>query len=170
MEILVSRDWLRKKISEDPDVESDAGMPAALLENLGMFLPGDMPEAEPEEETIVKLKFAFGVLIRQLRLREGLSVTELVDRVRVAEEDLRGIEHDPHHKPRPRVVHQLSKYFNMPEREMMKLSGATRTYNQKFQETAYRFAANSDDLSKLSDAERQALEEYIKYLNEMHDR
>ena len=170
MQELVSRDWLRRKISEDPDVENDAGLPAALLEDLGMFMPSDLPEAEQEDERIVRLKFAFGILVRQLRLREDMTVAELADRARVAEEELRAIEHDPHCKPRPRTVHQLSQYFEMPEREMMKLSGATRTYDVAFQEAAYRFAAKSDDLSKLTDAERQALDEYIKYLNELYDR
>lgn len=170
MRMRVSREWLRRKIDEDPDVESDAGFPAALLEGLGMFIPGDLPEAEHEDESVVRLKAAFGVFVRQLRLRRELSVVELADRVRVEEEELRAIEHDPHWKPRPRTVHQLSRYFNMPEREMMKLSGATRTHDAEFQEAAYRFAAKSDDLSKLTDAEREALDEYIKYLNELHDR
>ncbi len=169
MQLLADRDWIRKVISEDPDMDNDAGLPIALLEDLGMFMPSDLPETEQEDARVVRLKFAFGVLIRQLRLRENLTIAALAGQARVTEDELRAIEHDPHCRPRPRTVHQLSRVFKVPEREMMKLSGATRTYDEEFQDTAYRFAAKSDDLSKLTDTERQALDEYVKYLNELHD-
>jgi transcriptional regulator with XRE-family HTH domain len=170
MEMLVSRDWIRNKIAADPEMDAEAGVPAALLEDLGMFIPGDLEDTQQPDEKIVRLKLAFGVLIRQLRRRDELSINALAQRARIAEEELRTIEHDPHYKPRPRTVHQLAQYFKVPEREMMKLSGATRTFDAEFQEVAYRFAANSDDLSKLTDAERQALNEYVKYLNDRHER
>jgi len=109
---------------------------------------------------------AFGVLVRQLRRQRQWSIVELSERARVDVQDLRLIERDPHNKPRPRVVHQLSAVFEMPERALMKLSGATVTRDEAFEEEAKRFAAKSDDLSKLSKEEQQALNDYVKYLVE----
>lgn len=161
MEMLVTRDWLRRKIESDLDIETDAGAPIAVLESVGMFLSCD-----PQEETsnVVQLKQAFGVLIRQLRRRDQLTLEALAKRARINAEDLRQIEHDPHFKPRPRVVHQLADVFGVPVRPLMKLSGATVARDERFEEEACRFAAKSDDLSKLSRDEQSALNEYVKFL------
>jgi transcriptional regulator with XRE-family HTH domain len=163
MKMLITPDWLRKRIENDPDIEVEAGGPAALLESLGMFIPGDLAPADE------RLKVAFGVVVRQLRLREELTVAELCVRADVPEEQLRSIEHDPHFKPRPRTVYQLADYFSVSKRGMMKLSGATRAFSPEFKEAAYRFAAKSDDLSKLTDEERQILNDYVKFLNDQSE-
>lgn len=161
MEMLVTRDWLRRKIESDLEMETDAGAPVAVLESVGMFLPGDLHD---ETSNVVQLKHAFGVFIRQLRRRDQLTLDELARRARVDTEDLRQIECDPHFQPRPRVVHQLAEVFDVPLRPLMKLSGATIIRDERFEEEAYRFAAKSDDLSKLNRDEQRALNEYVKFL------
>jgi len=164
MEMLISPDWLRRKVESDPDIDADAGPSMAVLEAAGMFLPAELV---PVDETkVVHLIMAFGVLVRQLRRQRQWSIVELSERARVDVQDLRLIERDPHNKPRPRVVHQLSAVFEMPERALMKLSGATVTRDEAFEEEAKRFDAKSDDLSKLSKEEQQALNDYVKYLVE----
>lgn len=164
MEMLISPDWLRRKIESDPDVDTDAGPSMAVLEAVGMFLPAELVPAD--QTKVVRLTMAFGVLVRQLRRQRQWSIDELSERARVDAQDLRLIEHDPNNKPRPRVVHQLSGVFGMPERALMKLSGATVTRDEAFEEEAMRFAAKSDDMSKLSKEEQRALSDYVKYLVE----
>lgn len=161
MEMLVTRNWLRRNIEADPDLESDAGAPICVLETVGMFLPDNL---RTEASNVVHLKHAFGVFIRQIRRREQWTIEELAARARVEAEDLRNIEQDPHFKPGPRVVHQLSQALNVPLRSLMKLSGTTIARDERFQEEAYRFAAKSDDLSKLTREEQDALTEYIRFL------
>ena len=169
MQIVKSREWLRDKILSDPDIATDAGVPVAMLENLGMFLSPELSsKGEQFDDSVIRLKQTFGLLIRQLRRREGLTIGELVQKASITEEELRLIEHDPHHKPRPRTVHQLAEYFQVSKMELMKLSGATLTYDEKFQEEAFRFAAKSDDLSTLTQDEQELLNEYIKFLNQGH--
>jgi transcriptional regulator with XRE-family HTH domain len=167
MEMLISRDWLRRKIEADPDVETEAGVPSALLENLGMFLPPELQDVA--EEKVIRLKEAFGVLIRQLRRRDGLSVDQLARKARVDEHELRQIECDVHYRPRPRTVHQISAVFDLPERAMMMLSGATITHDRSFEEQALRFAAKSSDMSSLNRDELRVLREYVKFLAESQD-
>lgn len=163
MQMLISREWLRKKIESDPDVEVEAGRPIEVLDDIGMFLSADVVgQPEPKSE----LKEAFGVLVRQLRRRDGLSVQDLSTKARVQEDELRRIERDPHYLPRPRTVHQIANVFNVPERAFMKLSGATITHDQAFRDEALKFAAKSDDIAKLSRDEQRVLNSYIKYLSE----
>ncbi|WP_315731538.1 MULTISPECIES: helix-turn-helix transcriptional regulator [unclassified Bradyrhizobium] len=164
MEMLISPDWLRRKVELDPDVDTDAGPSMAVLESAGMFLPAELVPAD--DAKVVNLIMAFGVLVRQLRRQRQWTIEELAKRARVDAEDLRLIERDPHNKPRPRVVHQLAVVFSMPERALMKLSGATVTRDEAFEEEAKRFAAKSDDMSKLSKEEQRALNDYVKYLVE----
>ncbi len=160
--MLISQDWLRRKIKSDPELDTDAGPSISVLESIGMFLPADL--VPPKEGKVVLLVKAFGVLVRQLRRQKRWTIDELAKLARVDAEDLRQIERDPQHRPRPRVVHQLAAVFAVPERSLMKLSGATITRDVDFEEEAMRFAANSDDMSKLSREEQRALNEYVKYL------
>ena len=162
MKFLISRDKLRQKVTHEHDLMTEAGLPTSALEHIGMFLAPELTAANDEET--VRLKEAFGTLVRQLRRREKLALEELAAKARVAEAELHNIEHDPHHKPRPRTVHQLASIFKLPERAFMKLSGATVTNDTEFCEEAYRFAAKSDDMAHLSPAERRALNDYISFL------
>jgi HTH-type transcriptional regulator, competence development regulator len=149
-------------------MECEAGGPAALLEDLGMFLPAELVQ-DGEDPTIVQLHYAFGTFVRMLRRGEGLTLTELAGEVRVDEEELRAIERDPHHKPRPRTVHQLAGRFKIEPHRMMKLSGATANTNRKLHDEALRFAAKSDDIARLTPDEQRMLSEFVKYVNESQD-
>ena len=161
MKMFISREVLRKKIKEDPDLEVETRNNEIILEMLGMFRS---PELNNADDDNVRLKEAFGVFVRQLRRRDGVSVEDLSAKARVDEGELREIEHNPFHKPRPRTVHQLAAVFKIPERALMKLSGATVTNDNSFYEEASRFAAKSDDMTRLTSAERKALNDYIKFL------
>jgi len=164
MEMLISPDWLRHKVESDPDIDTDAGPAIYVLESIGMFLPTELNAIDKGK--VVRLVEAFGVLVRQLRRGKQWSIDELAFKARVSADDLRQIERDPHFRPRPRVVHQLATVFGVPERALMKLSGATVTRDQAFEEEAMRFAAKSDDMSKLSREEQRVLNQYVKYLSE----
>jgi transcriptional regulator with XRE-family HTH domain len=161
MEMLISQDWLRRKVESDPDMGTDAGPFINVLESIGMFLPPDLVSAEVQSPRVVE---AFGVLVRQFRRHKQWTVEELARRARVDAEDLRQIERHPNVRPRPRIVHQLSEVMGVPERALLKLSGATVTRDQSFEEEAMRFAAKSDDMSKLSREEQRVLNDYVKYL------
>tara|TARA_R110000824_G_scaffold167353_5_gene344310 strand:+ start:419 stop:925 length:507 start_codon:yes stop_codon:yes gene_type:complete len=166
MEMLISRDWLRAKIASDPDLDSDAGAPIGILQSIGMFLSPELVEEE-DSSNVIQLKHAFGVLVKQLRKRDKLSLEQLAGKARVDLEDIKQIEHDPHFRPRPRVIHQLASVFNVPVRSLMKLSGATIVHDEAFEGEALQFAAKSEDMSKLTRAEQRLLNDYVKYLSQL---
>jgi transcriptional regulator with XRE-family HTH domain len=156
MKLLISKDWLRRKITADPDIDIEAGRPLS---------DGPEHDAVMGEQKIVQLRMALGVLIRQLRLREQLSIAELAQRAQVAEDDLRRVEHDPHYTARPRLIFQLSQYFNVPLTELSQMAGATHAVNRSLYNEAVRYAARSDDVSALSDEERRDLDAFVAMLN-----
>ena len=161
MKMLISQDWLRRKVESDPDMDAEAGPFIHALESVGMFLPPDIAVAAPQAPALLE---AFGVFVRQFRRQQQWTIEELSRRARVDVEDLRQIERNPQAPPRPRVVHQLAAVMKVPERSLLKLSGAAVTRDEGFAEEAMRFAAKSDDMSKLSREEQRVLNEYVKYL------
>jgi transcriptional regulator with XRE-family HTH domain len=169
MKLLVSRDWLRTKIATDPDIETDAGAALAALEGIGVMVPAVREReatAEVADEKVVQLRMALGTLVRQLRYRDNLSIDDLAQRASVSGDELRRIEHDPHYVARPRTLYQLAAEFHVPVRNLMQLAGATRTVDRVLYNAAVKFAARSDDLSSLSEAERQLLNVFVELLNE----
>jgi transcriptional regulator with XRE-family HTH domain len=169
MKLLVSRDWLRNKISTDPDVETEAGAALTILEGIGMLVTQRQPAGtipEISNEKVSRLRAALAALLRQLRQREKLSVAELAERAQVGEDELNSIEQDLRYMARPRALHQLAGYFNVPVRNLMQMSGAIRTVDRVLYDAAVQFAAHSESMSRLTDEERQALNAFVKVLNE----
>jgi transcriptional regulator with XRE-family HTH domain len=169
MKLLVSRDWLRNKISTDPDVETEAGASLAILEGIGMLVTQRQrieSVAAIHDEKASTLRAALSSLLRRLRQRDGLSVSDLAARARVGEQELRDIEEDLRYMPRPRTLHQLAGYFNVPIRQLMQMSGAIRTIDRVLYDAAVQFAAHSENVSRLTDEERQALNAFVKILND----
>jgi transcriptional regulator with XRE-family HTH domain len=163
MEMLISQDWLRRKVESAPDTDSDAGPFIMVLESIGMFLPPDVAPTEPQPARVAE---AFGVLVRQFRRQKQWTIEEFARRARVDAEDLRQIERHPQVRPRPRIVHQLAEVMGLPERALLKLSGTAVTRDQHFEEESLRFAAKSDDMSKLSRDEQRALNDFVKFLTD----
>lgn len=171
MKLMVSREWLREKISNDPDFDTEAGTALAVLEGLGMVVPPSTTsnEALLVDEKVKQLRVALGALMRQLRLHEKQSVAELAKTAVVREDEIRLIEHDPHYVPKPRTLHQLAIHFKVPARQLIQMSGATRTIDREFYNQAVKFAAMSDDLVELNKDELEVLYAFVKYMNERED-
>jgi transcriptional regulator with XRE-family HTH domain len=164
MEMHITPGWLRNKIETTSEIECEAGIPAMLLENLGMFLPRELIE-EFDEERIVRLKHAFGIFIRNLRLTNELTVDVLAEAAYIHKDELLLIESDPHHITKPRTVYQLANFFGIKVQKMMKISGASQTLDEELEEETLQFAAKSDGVSSLNKDEQQILNEYVKFLN-----
>ncbi len=157
MKLHFSRDWLRSKISSDPDVEVEAC--SALRAP-----PTEAPEVIMGERNVVQLRLALGVLVRQLRLREQLSVAELARKAQISEDELRSVEHDPHYTAKPYLLFQLSEFFDVPLTKLSQLAGATHAVNRSLYNDAVKYAARSDDLDSLTDEERRDLDAFVTLL------
>lgn len=159
MKLLFSKDWLHRKIAADRDIDIEAGRPLSV----------DEPQPNAAvigERNAVQLRMALGMFVRQLRLREQLSVAELAQRVQVSEDDLRCVERNPHYTARPRLIYQLSQYFNVSLTMLSQMAGATHAVNRSLYNEAVRYAARSDDVSALTEEERRVLDAFVAVLNE----
>lgn len=160
MKLLFTKEGLRKKILSAPDGEPTAGN-VGIDESLANENAGQLGE-----RNVVQLRIALGVLVRQLRVRDGLSIAILASKADVSEEELRQVEHNPNYTARPRLIYQLSQFFNVPLTKLSQMSGSTIAVNRQLYNEAVKFAAFSDDLSTLTEDERASLDQFVTVLNQ----
>ena len=171
MKMLFPQEWLRRKINSDPDVDVEAGPTLndwALNRDLGERGQQEKNLATVWERQVVPLRISLGVLVRQLRLRDGLTVEALAKQARVSEDDLKQVEHNPNYTARPRLIYNLSEYFEVPLEDLSQLAGATRKIDRKLYNTAMRYAAMSDEAAVLTQEQREILDEFVAMLSERH--
>jgi len=157
MKLHFSSEWLRNKISSDPDVDAEAfsvlRAPSA-----------ETPEVVMGKRNVIQLRLALGVLVRQLRLREQLSIAELARKASISEDELRNVEHDPHYTAKPYLLFQLSEFFDVPLTKLSQMAGATHAVSRSLYNDAVRYAARSDDLDSLTNEERRDLDAFVALL------
>jgi hypothetical protein len=123
-------------------------------------------KTENEEEKIVLLHRGLNSLLVMLRRRDDLDESELALRADVAEEEVRRIEYDPGYLPSPRTIYKLERAFALPSGVLAKLSGAIKHHSPALPERALEFAANAKSIGKLTKAERELLNAFVKFLTE----
>ena len=164
MKLLFSTEWLEQKIKSDPDIETDAGR--ALERSI---LADDLARGKSSivaPRAAVQLRIALGTLVRQLRMRDGLTLPEVAVRADVLEDELRQVETNPSYTARPRLLHNLSKFFGVSLNNLSQMSGATIAVDRRLYNKAVQFAAHSDDVSSLSREQLEVLEAFVGMLNE----
>jgi transcriptional regulator with XRE-family HTH domain len=164
MKLLFSTDWLMRKITADSDIETEAGK---SLE--GDDVPDDLARGKSAivaPRNAVQLRIALGALVRQLRMRDGLTLSELAQRADISEEELRQVERNPSYTAGPRLLRNLSTFFGVSLNNLSQMSGATVAVERKLYNTAVEFAAHSDDISRLTAEQLEALEGFVGLLND----
>jgi transcriptional regulator with XRE-family HTH domain len=155
MKFTFDKEWLEKYADSDQDIEI-----AARSLSLDLVPPstGDIANSPR--------KVAFGRLINLSRRKRGWTIEDLAATARIDASEAIRIEHDSDYVPGPRTVNQLSSALELPSELMPQLSGNMLVRNRKLGEQAVKFAARSESVEKLNGQEHQALEEFVKYLNE----
>jgi transcriptional regulator with XRE-family HTH domain len=185
MKLHFNNDWLRQRIEEHGDVEIEAAAPELLLSELGFFMHeglvktpsplGASAASSADEDNVVDLAsrrverdmhYAFGLYVQLKRKEKGLTRADLASHAKIDEEELRSIERDAHHIPRPRTVTQLASFFRDDVKKLMRLSGVIQGRDEALEQAALKFAAMSDDLARLDKEERALLNEFVKLLKE----
>lgn len=161
MKLRFTNEWLKQKIRRDGDVEVEAGIPLLDSSLIARFVrQSDGPRDASKELSRKPLQ----VLIHQVRRRDGLSIAQFADKIRVDATEIASIETDPLFVPRPRTIHQLADYLKVPAPAVQSLTSDDVANDDGLREAATRFAASSDDLSTLSRAERRSLNDFVKAL------
>lgn len=163
MKLKLTKGWFEKNIPQDHH-EVGAGLPERGAEL--QCVVGD--EGIHQQDDFAKA-YAFGALVQLLRRDRKLTVDQLASAVQVEAQELMSIEHDPKCVPKPRTVFQISKYFGLPDRPLMKLANVTTTHNDRYRDAAERFAASSSKVMELSREERAALAEFVQFLASQQD-
>ncbi|MCR4347720.1 MAG: helix-turn-helix transcriptional regulator [Sulfuricaulis sp.] len=171
MKMLVTNEWLQFRIAKDPDVDTDAGLPIEYVDLQGEFAKTAERRIEARFLEEARADYAvLGTLIRQLRVRDEISIAELADYARVSVDELQAIEHDPRFIPKPRTIHQLASYYKISTRLLLRISTASVKNDPVLDEAVTRFAANSGELSSLSKEERKRLNEFVSFLSKYRER
>ncbi|MCC6362627.1 MAG: helix-turn-helix transcriptional regulator [Bryobacterales bacterium] len=156
MKFTFDKEWLEKHADRDDNLEIAAGS----------FSLDQLPPAgiDPGEDPTAVL--AFGRLIHLSRRKRGWSVEDLASAARIEVSEAVRIENDPNYVPGPRTVYQLSVALDLPKDRLLQLYGNRIVRDRSLGQQAVKFAARSESVQKLSRQEHQALEEFVKYLNE----
>lgn len=117
-------------------------------------------------ENVVFLHKGLHTLLVMLRRRDGLDEMELARRADIDLTEIQRIESEPGFIPHPRTIFNLEKQFMLPSGVLAKLCGAVKHQSPAVEERAVAFAANAKAIGKLTRAERQLLNEFIKFLTE----
>ena len=155
---MFSKEWILKKAKEEYGIDVAAGVPALDARGDRPNLKVNRGDEEPLEQ------YVFSWLIQLMRREKRLSIECLAREARIDLEELVAIEMDVRHQPKPRTVHQLAKFFRLPEKHLFELSNLTTVHSDDLKKAAVRFAANAKNVMELNKEEKQALNEFVKFL------
>ncbi len=144
--------------------EGDAAVSAGLLAIDPVV--GERPAVEPALQA-EENRIAFGKFVNLMRRRQGLSIEKLADEAELDASDILVIEDDIHFVPEPRTVYKLAQVFKVPQRKLLELAGLAAANDDELRREAVRFAARSESLERLSDAESTALEAFVAALSKL---
>ncbi len=160
MKIEFSKEWClrmaRLEMETAADVEAGIEPPVANVVDVA----GEVPQFAQDAN------IAFGRFIRLMRRNRRLTLEKLAEDADVEINELVEIEDDSRHKPEPRTVFQLAKFFAVPTSKLMQLSGLSTPRDARLVHEAIRFAARSEPLEELNSSERAALEAFVSVLSE----
>ncbi len=157
MKIDKSKDWWLEMARLEGGSEVGAGL---------LALNPEVKEAPARISSAIEI--AFGRFIQMMRRKHGLSLETLASRTDIDLEELISIEENPAYKPEPRTIYQLSSIFKVSNKKLLELAGLVTTKDSDLRQEAVRFAARSENVEKLSQIEKAALESFITILSE-HD-
>lgn len=164
MKLLFSADWLRQKIASSLDADYEAGRP--IVGSRPVADTSDGKVAILPQRNAVQIRIALGTLVRQLRLRDELTLQELAKLADVPEDELRQVETNPSFTARPRFIQKVSQHFGVPFNNLSQMTGATQTVERRLYNGAVKYAAHSDDVSPLSKEQLTVLNEFVSMLSE----
>jgi transcriptional regulator with XRE-family HTH domain len=131
---------------------------------------GQVDQGNDTESAIATPGVVLATLLRQLRRRDGMDVEKLSNKLRVSKDELYAIEADKGFVPKPRTIYKIAGYYDISASALLKLSAAAAERDPDLDEVGVRFAARSENLSKLSRSERKQLNEFITVLSNYKER
>lgn len=148
--------WIRQKAEEEGAAFVAAGSVARL--------PA-VPAAELSAETLAA-RLSFAKFVEHARLKLKLTKPEFAAKARIPLEELVCIEEDDAFTPKLRTVHQLAQFLKVSQVKLLTLAGLAQANDSSFYQAPVRYAAMSEPIRSLSREEREAFDEFVKFLSE----
>ncbi len=147
---------------EDSDYNGHSlSMLSKIAKALNQQLKVSMIDKDKETKT---MRFVLQEVVRGLRKDRGIGIDQFAKKSGIDRADVIAIERNPDYKPSPLVIHRLSKFYKIPQGKLAVLAGAIKDMPPELEAEASRFAAQSESFSKLTNEERQTLDEFVKFL------
>ena len=156
MKLNYPKEWFLKSAGIEGDSEIGAGVPP-----WNSAAPGDVAP-HPHATRI-----AFGRFVELWRRNKGWDADRLATEAGLDPDEILEIEHDPHSEPEPDAIYKLAKVFGVDPKGLYVMSGLIESKSSVFREKAVRFAARSENISKLNEAEHEALQDFVSALSEI---
>lgn len=163
MKLMFNEEWLHNRVTDTPDEPCEIGTPIRRAADFVNKIKNTRLETKPTTEEPHN-ENVLGLFVFQLRRRDKLTVQQLAERLRVSPNEIDTIEKNPQYGPRPRTLHQLANYSEIPASNLVRLVPDVANVDTQIEQAAYRFAASSDGLSGLSRAERRGFNDFVKFL------
>jgi HTH-type transcriptional regulator, competence development regulator len=155
-----TKEWWLARAAREGDAAVGAGLLA--IDPVVGAQPAVDHTGQHEENRI-----AFGKFVNLMRRRQGFSIEKLADEADLDASEVLVIEDDVHYLPEPRTVYKLAQVFHVPQRKLMELAGLTAANDDDLRREAVRFAARSESMERLTDAESAALEAFVAVLSKL---
>lgn len=145
---------------EDADYE---GHSLRMLQRVADALEQKLVVQMTTEDTARNGRIHFQQFVQLLRRRKGLTVNELAKKTGIDRDALAAMEQGSS-TPEPLVLSHLSKFYEVPAQQMLRVAGVIRDRDEGFVEHASKFAAQSESFDKLTREEKKALDDFLSYL------
>ena len=147
---------------EDSDYDGHSlSMLNRIAESLQKKLTVVMVAKDPE---VGALRYAFHLCMQMMRRKRKMTIDALAVRTNIGREELIAMERNPGYRPSPLTLHKLSRFYDIPEKQMLVLAGAVKDISPNIGLSASRFAAQSESFANLTSEEKKALDDFIMAL------
>ncbi len=116
-----------------------------------------------------QMRYVFQEVVGGLRKEKGLKIDQFAKKAEIDRDDVMALERDVDYKPTPLTLYKLSKFYRISQHKLAVLAGAIRDIPSDLQKEASSFAAKSESFSKLTDEEKQTLDEFVRFLKDKDD-
>jgi DNA-binding XRE family transcriptional regulator len=155
MKMSTDLEWLKKMADEEDRYFVSVGGWVQALEAV-----------ETPPKGFQATRSAFTRLVQLARRERNLTLEEFAAHADIDLEEIVSIEHDEEYTPTLRTVQKIAQFFDLPDKKLMVLAGLLVVKDPGFNDAAVRFAARSEPVQKLTQAEHRALEEFVSFLQE----
>jgi len=121
-------------------------------------------QVDSEGQDSETIQYVFREIIKGLRCEKGLGINEFAKRSGINRDEVVAMERKPNYRPTPLTLHRLSKFYGIPQQKLAYLARAIKDIPSGIRQEVSRFAAKSESFAKLTNEEKNTLDEFVKFL------